>query len=124
MPYWSYAEQTAHGGASVQIAAELFGGLLDAEVADRHVAGGEGLLHGVEVVEGDVHELVGVGAAEELRAVRPARSTRQTRVAVVARLEAHDLAPARLPADRAGSRLKGFGFKGGVRCWRSRGSNR
>ena len=32
-----YAEQTAHGGASVQIAAELFGGLLDAEVADRHV---------------------------------------------------------------------------------------
>jgi len=32
-----YEEQTAHGGASVQIAAELFGGLLDAEVADRRV---------------------------------------------------------------------------------------
>ena len=32
-----YAEQSAHGGASIQIAAELFGGLLDAEVADRRV---------------------------------------------------------------------------------------
>ena len=32
-----YEEQSAHGGASVEIAAEFFGGLLDAEVADRRV---------------------------------------------------------------------------------------
>ena len=32
-----YAEQSAHGGVGVQMAAELFGGMLDAEVADRRV---------------------------------------------------------------------------------------
>ena len=42
-----YAEQTAHGGASVQIAAELFGGLLDAEVVAVGDDGGLALQEGV-----------------------------------------------------------------------------